>query len=241
MNLNQWQKDCSNYFVKGIHPQTGSLNNLSIYKKSIEANYINALTISFPVVNQLLGKRTFNLLSKEYIKSKNWSAPSLDDLGEDLDIFIADHQLSSHLIYLSEVARVEWKIQSLSEELPRLDDLQSVFKRITESIMDCDIQLRSHVGLVNSERGGMEVWQAHQKKSFEIVNLDSLGNTSWLLVNGNEGLFVEPLSLQNRPIIQQIENGDTVNNICKRHGVSETINVLSKLLTNQQVSFLTKE
>ncbi len=237
MNLKQWQSFCSDYIASNHQENSTQYKRLSVYKDSILAIHINALVISFPVIYRLLGTGFFNQIATQYILHKNWRSHSIDELGCDFDEFLTQHQLATTMDYLIEVAKIEWLVQSLTEPKSANDSV-SMLPNFLKQAEDVTIVLRDNVNFLHLNKGGIEVWFAHQKESMDTVNIKNVTEGYWLFTNEAEMVTAEEIDDALYEFISLIKDGCSLNSICEKIGLDSAIEFIARLNQKQYIEFI---
>lgn len=237
MNLEQWQSFCSERLAENHSDNTTQYKKLSIYRDSIVAMHINALAISFPVIKRLLGKIYFNRIATEYILHKNWQSDSIDELGNDFDDFLERDQLASTMEYLVEVAKIEWLVQSLTEQ-EIVNNSASMLPEFLGSAEDVTLALSDNVSTLHLNMGGIEVWLAHQKKSVDTVDLQNATIGYWLFANEADTVTTEKIDYELNEFISLINDGCSLNTVCEEIGLDNTIKFIAQLTQKQYIEFI---
>ena len=241
LSLLDWQNRCSAGLLEGDKNSSVLSKGLSIYKSSITAIHHNALTLSFPVLKELLGTRIFSLVANDYIKYKNWRSPSLDEFGHDLSEFVNHHQQLSSMPYLGEVVAIEWVVQSMGECHVSAPDLDLQLNSLLTSSHDIEIRTKPNVDFIQSEHGGIETWMAHQTEIVGEVNLDEVKPSHWYLMRTADGFSADAISLGLYEIATSIKNGGSMTDLCEQEGIEIALGYLKTLLVNQLISFHASE
>ena len=83
---------------------------LAIYRESVFGVLRKALADIYPVVQRLVGERFFTYLANTYIREHPSTAGDLHRYGEQLAGFIRDFAPAAELVYLPDIARLEWSV-----------------------------------------------------------------------------------------------------------------------------------
>lgn len=83
-------------------------HRLSVYRDSILGGITTALTNIYPVCVALVGEKYFTHMVAGYLKNFPSNSPDIGNYGEYLPDYIADFEPAKTLIYLADVARLEW-------------------------------------------------------------------------------------------------------------------------------------
>jgi hypothetical protein len=99
-----------------------SWRSLALYRRLIRNNYVQALTITYPVLHRLVGDRYFKVFARGYLKRFPSTSGDLFAYGRHLPLFL--FQLGSPRL-LIELARLEWachEVYQASDSPPLVPD-----------------------------------------------------------------------------------------------------------------------
>lgn len=85
-----------------------SAGRMKLYRRNVFGAIINALRITYPVIEKLVGKEFFAAACREFIKSSPPASGNLDDYGAGFSTFLKHFPPAASLPYLPDVARLEW-------------------------------------------------------------------------------------------------------------------------------------
>jgi hypothetical protein len=96
---------------------------LALYRHHVLTTLTAALGSTFPVVRRLVGDGFFAYAADAFIRRDPPRGPCLFEYGESFGGFLAAFPPCRDLVYLPDVARLEWAmtVAGHAEELPRLD------------------------------------------------------------------------------------------------------------------------
>jgi hypothetical protein len=96
---------------------------LNIYRNHYNFSLAEALKATFPVVCRVVDPRFFAYAASEFIKASPPCQVCLFEYGEGFPDFLASFPPCAHLIYIGDVARLEWMINGAlhSPALPAID------------------------------------------------------------------------------------------------------------------------
>src|SRR5262249_36703726 len=83
---------------------------LDVYRNTFTSVLVNALRLSYPAVNKLVGAEFFEAAARVFIPAHPPASACLDDYGDAFPDFLAGFEPASSLSYLPEVARLEWAV-----------------------------------------------------------------------------------------------------------------------------------
>ena len=99
-----------------------ALRSVALYRRLIRNNFVQVLTITYPVLHRLVGPRYFDVLARGYLKRYPSISGDLFPYGRYLPAFLSELQLSPLLI---ELARLEWachEVYQAADSLPLSHD-----------------------------------------------------------------------------------------------------------------------
>jgi hypothetical protein len=106
------------YVEDHLVPEVG----LDVHRHNIFSSLHEVLKDSFPVVCRLVDKRFFGYAAHEFVRAHPPTAPCLHEYGEHFADFLAEFPPCRGLVYLPDVARLEWLIHraAYAAEAPTL-------------------------------------------------------------------------------------------------------------------------
>jgi hypothetical protein len=106
-----------------LAPDDDTALRLAIYRNSCHSTLVNALRLSFPAVQRLVGAEFFDGAAREFIRHHAPASANLNEYGADFPGFLAGFAPAAGLAYLADVARLEWAVNRAlhADDLPSLD------------------------------------------------------------------------------------------------------------------------
>jgi hypothetical protein len=119
---------------------------LAIYRNTCLSSLVNALRLSFPAVQRLVGAEFFEAAAREFIRSHPPASAYLNDYGAEFAAFLRAFAPAAQLAYLGEVAQLEWAVNRAlhAEDLPSLSLTR--LAGLDEAAM-ARVRFRAHPGL----------------------------------------------------------------------------------------------
>jgi hypothetical protein len=110
-------------FGGAVPPDAASGERLAIHRNTGLATLVNALRLSYPAIQRLVGAEFFEGAAREFIRRHPPTSPCLNDYGASLPGFLAAFAPAATLVYLADVARLEWAVNRAlhADDAPRLD------------------------------------------------------------------------------------------------------------------------
>lgn len=174
---------CANGLLSG--------QRLQVYRNNVVSAQTEALKTTYPVITRLVGEEFFSHLARQYLQARRSQSGNLNDLGLDFDSFLLAFPGTGELVYLPDVAKLEWAVHRLFLETPRLGVSFDSWEQIPDSRYDelrLVIQPASH--FLSSVYPVLRIWQVNQTDSEGDVAVNlSAGGVELLIIR--RGLEVE--------------------------------------------------
>ncbi len=143
--------------------EMSSDRQLDIYRNNVFGCLTDALEMAYPVVLKLVGVEFFEHLASEFIRKTPSKSGNLHNFGGELAEFIAEFPSARDLVYLPDVARLEWACHEVffSEDHPSLQS-----DRLAMVPEDQQKRLKFHLHpatrLIASEFPIHRIWETNQ-------------------------------------------------------------------------------
>ena len=146
----------------GISPES----RLDVHRNNIRGSLSAALAESFPAVRRLVDERFFDYAAQTFIGARPPESPCLHEYGAAFPDFLAEFPPCRDLVYLPDVARLEWLLHSaaFAAEAPSLAAaaLASVPADRTPALK---LRLHPSLGLIDSQWPIERIWEANRPGS----------------------------------------------------------------------------
>jgi len=181
---------------------------MGIYQNSAIANITNSLSLSYPVIEKLVGKDFFQVMCKQYIV-KHWpTSGNMDDYGEFFSSFLAEFDQVKHLSYLEDVAQLEWLFHqsSLANDNSFFDWACLANVASSEAIT---FLLSPSVSIMCSTMPVDKIWLMNQMNAPENIELSLDDDSDTYIVLFRQGLKTEIMTVfeSEFTFLQSIEDG----------------------------------
>jgi len=209
--------------------------HLLIYRRAILGTLVRAIGAIHPVCKRLVGEEFFDAMSRVYARQTPSESPDLGDYGESFGAFVASFEPAAELVYLPDVARLEWRwhraFHAPDEDRIDVAALAGVDEADTDRIV---FRLPVSARLLASDFPVQHIWQVNQDDwtGDQAVNLgegacrlivwrrghemriDEVDATAWLLLNAiNTGQTLGQIG-----DIEGLQNLDMVLPHCVQNG-----------------------
>lgn len=185
---------------------------VEVYRNNYRGNLHDALAGAYPVIEQLVGKDFFRMLTRQFIGRHHSVSGNLHHYGAEMADFVAEFAPAQDLEYLADVASLEWACHCayFSPDADTLDFVR--LSRIPQEHHP-DLVLITHpaIHVVPSRFPVAEIWQAHQPGApgdFHI-ELDS-GPCNVLVSRKADVVLVNEISGADHEWLTRIKAGNTL-------------------------------
>jgi hypothetical protein len=159
----------------------------AVYRNNVVASLTEALRDTFPVICRLVDERFFSYAAHEFIAAHPPARPALSEYGGVFAGFLANFPPCRDLVYLPDVARLEWLI-NVAATAPDKNSLSpaALHGMTPEQAARLGFRLHPSYRYLTSPWPVDRIWLANQQDaSDEAVDLDSGG--ACLEVSRREG------------------------------------------------------
>jgi hypothetical protein len=109
--LRELQRTLGDALLSGTVPEDLSEPSLlDVYRNTCLSTLSNALSLTFPALQRLVGAGFFEAAAQTFIRSHPPASACLNDYGQEFPAFLAQFPHASSLTYLADVARLEWAV-----------------------------------------------------------------------------------------------------------------------------------
>jgi len=136
---------------------------LAVYRNNYWGNLHDMLAYVYPVIEQLVGKEFFRYLTQQYIAQHPSASGNLHHYGAEMAGFIAAFEPAQGLVYLPDVAKLEWACHRayFADDVAKLD-VSRLSKIQSVNYPNLILQIDPACYLVSSSYPITTIWNAHQ-------------------------------------------------------------------------------
>lgn len=142
-----------------------AIERLDVYNIAYRLRLIEALSVDYEALQQLLGEESFEQLSRAYLEAYPSHHFSLEVFGEHLPDFLASTPPYSHQPYLSELATfssvLDKAVNAADAPLLSANDIMAIPQ---DNWSDMHITLHPSVQLTKQRWNSVAIWQAIANK-----------------------------------------------------------------------------
>jgi hypothetical protein len=185
---------------------------IAIYRNNVFGNYRNTLRQVYPVVLALVGEAFFDRAADVYAARHPSRSGDLNDFGGTFGDFLAEWPPSAHLVYLRDMAKLEWAMESAfhaAEAVPL--DLQALADVSPDAFSALRFDLHPASRIVDSPYPILRIWEVNQPgySGDQTVQLDA-GGDALLVIRRDSAVELEPLSPGELLLLQDLAGGKSL-------------------------------
>jgi hypothetical protein len=93
-----------------VPPGVDARDRIAVYRDGYPARVLEALREAYPAIANICGEGSFANLTRRYLRDRDVSRSSLNDVGRQLPDHCAQDPLAIALPFLADLARLEWSV-----------------------------------------------------------------------------------------------------------------------------------
>jgi len=188
---------------------------MGIYQNSAIANITNSLKLTYPVIEKLLGEEFFSAMCREFIYLTWPNSGNMDDYGEEFADFLAEFEHAKHLLYLKDVARLEWAFhQSSLAGDAQITDWSTLAQ--ASEILQLQFLLTPSFSLISSTFPIDKIWhinQANTSGDMAVEFTDEDDNDTFIVLFRQQlKTVVLPITVGEFTLLNAFDNKETFEN-----------------------------
>lgn len=163
--------------------ELGASARLAVYRHHVFTSLTSALESTYPAIARLVDPRFFRYAAEHYIRRHPPTGPCLFEYGATFGEFLAGFEPARHLVYLPDVARLEWAMNR-ALNAPDADPVALDALRPA-----APVALHPSATLLQSLWPIDAIWRANQPDADPEVDLDAGGVRLQVWRAGDEVVF----------------------------------------------------
>lgn len=192
---------------------------LRVYRNNALLNLTGALEAVYPVVRRVVGEGFFRYAAAQYIARHPSCSGDLHEFGERFPAFLQFFAPASELVYLPDVARLEWAYHEVFHAAghPPLD-LAALARVSAERQAELRFELHPAARLLESAFPILRIWQANQDDRVGDLPVDLSEGGIKLLIVRRENLDIEfcPLEDGEFDLLRALAGNGDFASACER-------------------------
>lgn len=193
-------------------PELDGSARIGIYRNNVLGNYRNTLHQVYPVLLALVGTAFFDHAADIYAARYPSRSGDLNDFGRELGDFLAEWPPAAELVYLQDVAKLEWAMETAfhaGHAAPL--DLQALAAVSPDLLSTLCFDLHPSSRLVHSLYPILRIWQVNQPGFVgdQTVQLDA-GSDSLLVIRRDSAVELERLTPGELTLLHSLSGGESL-------------------------------
>jgi hypothetical protein len=209
---------------------------IEVYRNNYRGNLHDALAGAYPVVEQLVGKDFFRLVTRQYIGAHASRSGDLHRYGAEMAGFLASFERARGLVYLPDVAALEWACHRayFADDAVALD-LGKLARIPAERYPELRLHIHPACRLLRSAYPIAAIWRAHQPGAGSDFRIDlDAGACNALVSRKDDVVLVGELSDAEAAWLESIQSGASLgtatDGVLERHSDFDLQSTLLELL-----------
>lgn len=162
-NTLQYQKHLLAQIFSLEHDDADVLDQgLKIYQNNLHMTAARSLSISYPVINKMVGEQAIYILAKRVLDIETPQSGDWSDWGQGLARILKQSELHEDHPYLSQMAELEWAFQIASRSPVEVLSTESLSLLTGENVEDLVFTLQSSLSLIVSDFPLGSLWRLHR-------------------------------------------------------------------------------
>ena len=188
---------------------TLAIDRLGIFRNNSLVTHTSVLASMFPVVRRLVDPSFFAYLAHEFLRKNPPTHPCLSQFGNSFPAFVATFPPVMRIVYLEDVARLEWAVSRVeSGPAPQSMSLNQFASRLGDPAL-ARLRLDSNVRLIASEYPIDRIWQTN-KFDIDVETVNLQGRAAYLEVRGGRTAILRRLDKSEWIFRSLIATGDPI-------------------------------
>ncbi|MDG4594812.1 MAG: DNA-binding domain-containing protein [Candidatus Contendobacter sp.] len=195
------------------------VRRLQVYRNNALLGLTGALEAVYPVVRRVVGEGFFQYAAAQYIACHPSRSGDLHEFGEHFPPFLQSFAPASDLVYLPDVARLEWmyhRVFHAADHRPL--DVAALARVSAERQGDLRFELHPAARLLKSTFPILRIWQVNQDDDGDDSMVDLSEGGVKLLIVRRENLEIEfqPLEEGEFDLLQALAGACDFTTACER-------------------------
>ena len=155
-----------------------------VYVRHTRVSLRIAIEEAYPITRRLVGASFFAHVAEHFVATHPPARGWLSAFGEGFPEFVEQHFPDTNLVYLPDVARIEWaRVRAANTQADPGLDLKSLAALDPSELESIQLSLPEAATFIHSAYPAFDIWQAHQHADDEeIAEIDLARGSQDILV-----------------------------------------------------------
>ncbi len=210
----------------------GVQRRVEIYRHNVRSNLRGALQAVYPVVLNLVGEAFFNEAADQYARAHPSHCGDLNQFGEQFAHFLAHYAHAAELVYLTDVARLEWAWhQAFHAADAQALNPARLGSLAPEEYGALRFKLAPAARVLFIEYPALRIWEVNQTEYAGDMSVDLHSGGEHLLVARNGYTpSITSITLGEYVLLDGLQHGMTLEQISQSEGITQEEDFLSRAL-----------
>jgi Putative DNA-binding domain len=182
---------------------------LDVYRNNLRVGFQNALRLTYPVIEKLVGSEYFAQLAREYQDLHPSVSGDLHDAGEPFPAYLAERFRGTEYAYFADVATLEWAIEDGRRAAAQSAiTVESLRARQGDAAAVGALRWHGAARLVRCRACAVPIWQAHQVDEPDLTPIRISDTMALVLVRATAtSPGVLEVTDEDRALVEALERG----------------------------------
>jgi len=215
---------------------------IGVYRNNFRGNLHDTLAGAYPVIEQLVGKDFFRLVTRQYMALYPSRSGNLHYYGAEMAEFVASFEPVQGLPYLPDVAALEWAChRAWFAEDAEVLDIDKLAQLAPGQYSDMILHIHPACHLVSSRYPVAAIWHVHQPGAKDDFHIELDSGPCFALVNRRKDVvevseLAEAEAAWLREILAGLSLGEATAATLERHPGFDLQTVLLNLAARNVLS-----
>lgn len=228
--------------VAGL-PQEG----LEIYQNNLQMTAHRTLSISYPVIESMIGKEALHILTRRLLSEYRPRHGDWAEWGEQLSVCLQRSELHEDYPYLADIASLEWAFHQATRSAANVFDADSLSRLSDTALESIYCVLSPSVKLLSSEFPLYQIWRAHrglkpgEQPDVTVLEniMKNISNAERCVAYQHNGIpSVEPLSESQFDWMEGLEQGLSIASLLDIYPSFDFVTWLSDAIRKEWITSL---
>lgn len=213
-------------FARGIFSDESSVldwiesptNRFDIYRSGVLSNFRNALRAVYPIVLRLTGDPFFDQAADRFARESPSTSGDLHHYGNLFPRFLATYPPAGELVYLADVAHLEWLWhEAFHAANPLSPDFRALVQIPPADYDRLRFQLQPGCRLFRSPYPVLHIWEENQPGNIAVkeINLEE-GPDNLIVCRAGFEVLIARLSVAEYALVESLGAGDPLGTAMAR-------------------------
>jgi hypothetical protein len=206
--MNEQQQLMDAIFNKEVNPDEAfdvDSRGLAIYQRNLKANAINALQISFPTVNKLIGDELFSYAVQQLLKQDPPYAGDWGLWGEKFPKQLKQLTALKHFSFVADIGELDFLLHLLGREKDNELNMNTMSLLGSSELDQIRIVLNPAIQLIVSEFPIIDIYNANHGLASQVEHYLKEAKQKLVVGEGQTALLYRP---EFKPLVRSVDSSE---------------------------------